>query len=116
MCHKLTRDHVWLTSFTRMRVYLAAQVKINIFHMQLNYSTWLVLQVMSQAVASALEAMHRDETRETRVFIRHIDKFFDCLNVKSPLMSVHQRKPEIAPYRSASDERFKVILIFFGIS
>lgn len=26
MCHKLTRDHVWLTSFTRMRVYLAAQV------------------------------------------------------------------------------------------
>ena len=28
MCHKLTRDHVWLTSFTRMRVYLAAQVSI----------------------------------------------------------------------------------------
>lgn len=26
MCHKLTRDHVWLNSFTRMRVYLAAQV------------------------------------------------------------------------------------------
>lgn len=26
MCHKLTKDHVWLTSFTRMRVYLAAQV------------------------------------------------------------------------------------------
>ena len=28
MCHKLTRDHVWLTSFTRMRVYLAAQVSL----------------------------------------------------------------------------------------
>ena len=27
MCHKLTRDHVWLTPYTRMRVYLAAQVK-----------------------------------------------------------------------------------------
>lgn len=26
---KLTRDHVWLTSFTRMRVYLAAQVSIH---------------------------------------------------------------------------------------
>ena len=26
LCYKLTRDHVWLTSFTRMRVYLAAQV------------------------------------------------------------------------------------------
>ena len=27
MCHKLTRDHVWLTPYTRMRLYLAAQVK-----------------------------------------------------------------------------------------
>ena len=26
LCFKLTRDHVWLNSFTRMRVYLAAQV------------------------------------------------------------------------------------------
>jgi len=26
LCHKLTRDHVWLTSYTRMRVHLAAQV------------------------------------------------------------------------------------------
>ena len=28
MCHKLTRDHVWLTSFTKMRVYLAAQASL----------------------------------------------------------------------------------------
>ena len=28
MCHKLTRDHVWLTSYTQMRVYLAAQVSV----------------------------------------------------------------------------------------
>ncbi len=26
LCHKLTRDHIWLTSYNRMRVYLAAQV------------------------------------------------------------------------------------------
>ena len=26
LCHKLTKEHVWLTSFSRMRVYLAAQV------------------------------------------------------------------------------------------
>ena len=25
LCPKLTRDHIWLTSFSRMRVYLAAQ-------------------------------------------------------------------------------------------
>ena len=28
LCHKLTKDHVWLTSYTRMRVNLAAQVRI----------------------------------------------------------------------------------------
>ena len=28
LCHKLTRDHVWLNSFSRMRVYLAAQVSV----------------------------------------------------------------------------------------
>ena len=27
VCHKLTKDHIWLNSFTRMRVYLAAQVR-----------------------------------------------------------------------------------------
>ena len=26
LCHKLSRDHVWLNSYTRMRVNLAAQV------------------------------------------------------------------------------------------
>ena len=26
LCHKVTRDHIWLTSYSRMRVYLAAQV------------------------------------------------------------------------------------------
>ena len=30
--HKLTRDHVWLNSFTRMRVYLAAQVSIATYY------------------------------------------------------------------------------------
>ena len=30
ICHKLTRDHIWLNSFTRMRVYLAAQVSYKI--------------------------------------------------------------------------------------
>ena len=28
LCHKLTKDHVWLTLYTRMRVNLAAQVRI----------------------------------------------------------------------------------------
>ena len=63
---------------------------------------------MSESVASALQMINEAGTRETRVFIRMIDKFFDCLNVKSPLLYKLKRKDSIAPYRSPSDERFKV--------
>lgn len=63
---------------------------------------------MSQSVACALEAIDREGTRETRVFIRHIDKFFDCLNVRRPQQALHQWKPDVAPYSAVSDDRFKV--------
>ena len=66
-------------------------------------------QVMSESVASALQILNEAGTRETRLFIRMIDKFFDCLNVKSPLLSKLKRKDSIAPYTSPSDERFKVM-------
>ena len=68
------------------------------------------MQVLSQTVACALEALNRDGTKETRLFIRKMDKFFDCLNVRCPLLALKKRKPEIAPYRSSSDERFKVYM------
>lgn len=63
---------------------------------------------MSESVASALQIINEEGTRETRLFIRMIDKFFDYLNVKSPLLSKLKRKDSIAPYKSPSDERFKV--------
>ena len=63
---------------------------------------------MSETVACGLEVLNRDATRETRIFIRTIDKFFDCLNGKSLLRAMLKRKPNLAPYKSASDERLKV--------
>ena len=96
MCHKLTRDHVWLTSFTRMRVYLAAQVSIvygnppNVVYGWLywfkmfrdtvpkNYILFIMVQVMSESVASALEFVDNDATQQTRLFIRMIDRFLIC--------------------------------------
>ena len=60
---------------------------------------------MSETVACGLEMLNRDMTRETRLFIRMMDKFFDCLNVKGPLL---KRKESIAPYATPRDERFKV--------
>jgi len=63
---------------------------------------------MSQSVACALEILNRDGTRETRLFIRMINKFFDCLNVKSTQSAKLKRNDDIAPYRSSVDARFKV--------
>ena len=36
------------------------------------------------------------------------DKFFDCLNVRSPDEHKRRRKPDLKPYTSASDERLHV--------
>jgi len=63
---------------------------------------------MSETVASALEFLDNDNTQQTRLFIRMIDRFFDAMNVKSPLMAQMKRKESIAPYRCADDVRLKV--------
>ena len=68
----------------------------------------LQLQVMSESVASALEYLDNDATQQTRLFIRMIDKFFDCLNAKGPQVAKLKRKDNIAPYSKASDARFTV--------
>lgn len=66
------------------------------------------MQVMSETVASALQFVNEEQTRETRVFIRMIDKFFDVLNVKNPVEGQHKRKDNRVPFKSPKDERFKV--------
>ena len=59
-------------------------------------------------VTSAVQMVRSDETRETRLFIRMVDQFFDCLNVKSPWLGVMQRKDYRLLYNSPTDHRFKV--------
>ena len=66
---------------------------------------------MSESVACALEYLNPDATRQTRLFIRMIDKFFDCLNAKGPLMAKLKRKEDTAPYSAVTDYRFKVIMV-----
>ena len=64
---------------------------------------------MSESVACALEmSAAKDTTRETRLFIRTIDRFFDYLNVKGPKVGEFKRKDSLLPYASPHDERFKV--------
>ena len=66
---------------------------------------------MSESVACALEYLNPDATQQTRLFIRMIDKFFDCLNAKGPLMAKLKRKEDTAPYTAATDYRFQVMMI-----
>ena len=47
---------------------------------------------MSESVACALEMLNREGTRETRRFIRMIDKFFDCLNVRGSKVGERKNK------------------------
>ena len=66
---------------------------------------------MSESVACVLEYMGNEKTKQTRLFIRMIDHFFDYMNVKSPLLSQLKRRDSIAPYRSPSNYHFKVMHI-----
>ena len=76
------------------------------FCYNVNYAC--ILQVLSETVASALQVLTKDDTVETRLFIRMMDCFFDCLNVKSPRQGILERKEYRRPYSSHNDHRFKV--------
>ncbi|PFX11571.1 uncharacterized protein LOC111319534 [Stylophora pistillata] len=41
-----------------------------------------------------------------------VDRFFDCLTVKSRIEQIRERKPFLAPYTSLQDERFVFLMKF----
>lgn len=65
----------------------------------------LAVQVLSSTVASALEELYGDHVAETVNFIRIMDKFFDCLNVRSLYEGRNSRKPNMEPYSTPTDAR-----------
>jgi len=46
-----------------------------------------------------------EEVSATVKFVRMMDKFFDCLNVKSPVAGWHKRKAFQDPYLPPNDKR-----------
>ena len=102
---KLKFEHINLTSYSKMRVDLAAQVCFIVLPaMCIIY----VLQALSEQVAHALEQTRGDEVLETIKFIRYMDKFFDCLNVTNLEVGYHKKKRFQEPYMSSNDFRLKV--------
>ena len=85
---KLTPDHINLTSFSKMKVNLAAQV-------------------LSNTMALALRRFYADgDAEETARFCEMINKFFDCLNAQSTREHTSKRNDLLPPYSSVDDERF----------
>jgi hypothetical protein len=85
---KIRHEHIYLNSFLKMRVNLAAQV-------------------LSSSVANALQFLGNNNTEATQTFVLNMDKFFDCLNVKNCTEGHRHRKEFKKPYRDRNDARFK---------
>lgn len=94
LCPKLTRNHIDISSYGCMKVSLAAQV-------------------LSSTVANALELVYGAETSETVCFIRHMNKFFDCLNTRSLYEARNTRNENVAPYTSEDDQRLQYLVSDF---
>ena len=88
ICPKLTSNHVNLTAFSCMNVRLAAQV-------------------LSSTVANALSLKYDDRVAETVKFIRHMNRFFDIMNVRSLYEHKHSRNPDVAPFTDPNDARLQ---------
>jgi len=85
--NKITPDHIFLTSYSKMNVKLAAQL-------------------LSSKVATTLKEYGDDETQETAVFCELVDKWFDCGNVRHPDEHKRNIKPDQKPFESLTDARF----------
>lgn len=88
LCPKLTRDHIYLSSVSKMRVSYAAQV-------------------LSATVANALEHLWGDSVQKTVEFIRMMNKWFDIMNVRSLYEGQHSRNPNLEPFKDVNDPRLQ---------
>ena len=84
---KITKDHIKVTSYGAMKVKLATQI-------------------LSDTTSKILTEFGTDAMTETAKLCGYMDKFFDCLNVRSRTESRNKRKPFLAPYVDVNDQRF----------
>ena len=108
MVPKLKYEHVHLTSFSKMRVDLAAQVNIAcilwkcvplylygcmcIVYLLFSDTLHTCNQVLSESVSHALKMSGNQEVQGTAEFVGMFDKFFDILNVTNFTNAKSKRK------------------------
>ena len=116
-----------LSSFSKMRVDLAVQVRMYVrllatleiiataftsflwtgIYWMYHTHVYVCLQVLSKSVCHALLEIGGDVFSGTATFCQIMDRFFDCLNVINYSESYKKLKPFRMPYRSVNDFRFK---------
>ena len=70
------------------------------------------IQVLSNSVSCGFKMLHNEEFQETANFCHMFDRFFDCLNTRRLKEGREKRKPDLDPYRSATDSRLHVSTTF----
>ena len=63
-------------------------------------------------MANALDYFNDPETKETEILLRHIDRFFYCLNVRSMAEAGQKRKDYLKPYTSLDEERLSTYFLY----
>ena len=109
---KLKYEHVHLTSFSKMRVDLAAQVPYNYLN---GKAKLFPFQVLSNTVSKGLLHVLGEKAQGTATFVAVFNKFFDCLNVSTFTAGKESQNPDKDPYRSASDPRLVVMVAIYNI-
>lgn len=73
---------------------------------------------MSNSVVVAMEQQGYDSTKSTRKLFSFMNRFFDILNVRTPVEGVHQQKNDLKPFKEGADQRLKVVYSkwFFSFS
>lgn len=87
--HKLTNDHIYLNSYSKMKVRFAAQV-------------------LSKTTANAICAEFGEKYSETVKFIELFDTWFDIFNTSNLTECYYQRKPNKRPFKTFKDQRISV--------
>ena len=108
----LKREHLNLTSYSRMNVRLAAQVCTYVWS---SYLIAMHFQVLSKTVAEGFKTMRElklttTDTVETEKFCRTFNKFFDICNARSTKESQIKKNLDIDPFYSVDDPRLQVKL------
>jgi hypothetical protein len=67
----------------------------------------MAAQVLSFTVANALEMLYGDNISETVKFLRVMNRFFDCINVRNLFEGRNKRNPDLNSYRSTDDDRLR---------